>query len=258
MISVAIMHKPGSGRAREESLEVMLAQLDLVAHHFRRSWCVFDDYADRPWQEFKTVIALRQWEWAASTGCDHHLFMTDDLNLCPRFPEALGALLSVAPRECIGLLSNHPRATSLAADGRRWYRCNSWIVGPAYVLPHADLVEFIAWRKALPLGDREGCADWYNDDSSINEWITRTGRSSLHPLPTLIEHRADMASLVGHGDRFSRERVSWRAMRTTEAVGDGFRWVSEEVAYDPARLASPDFWLAHGGPSEAPMLKVGG
>ena len=56
----------------------------------------------------------------------------------------------------------------------------------------------------------------WNDDTAINGWVTHYGPGETwHPLPTIIEHDSDGAlpSTVGHGDEFSRERISWRRYR---------------------------------------------
>lgn len=71
--------------------------------------------------------------------------MTDDV--CPRFWRVLEAMVAAAPDRVLGLLSNHPRGPELAMAGARWYRTNSWVVGPAYVVPHAHMVALSAWEE---------------------------------------------------------------------------------------------------------------
>ncbi len=76
-------------------------------------------------------------------------------------------------------------------------------------------------------------------------------------LSHIIEHRHDLASTVGHGDKFSRERISWRARRWTEdrplSKGGGFEWRSEE--HESVRaLLNPHYWA---NPEISPMMKVG-
>jgi hypothetical protein len=213
------------------------------------------DYRGREWQEAKVDWELRGWRWAVRQDTAYHMFMTDDLNLHPKFWAVLGAMLSVVGNRPIGLLSNHPKGPELDAQGHSWYRTNSWIVGPAYLLPHADLVRFLQWFEALPKGDwrTPGNQGYLNDDSSVNEWVTFHGPGeSWHPLPTIIEHRSDVDSTVGHGDRYWRERVSWREVR--KVVGrDPFEWISETRTVPTHEdLTEHDYWL-----TEAPMLSVG-
>lgn len=221
------------------------------------------DYRGRDWQEAKVAWALDQWRWSVQQPTTHHAFMTDDLHLAPRFWDCLEAMVeATADAPAIGLLSNHPRGPELAAEGWRWYRTNSWLVGPAYVLEHSALVEFLRWFENLPDGPHtvEGTKAYRNDDSSINEWVTRTGRSTLHPLPTIVEHRDDLESTVGHGDKFSRERMTWRERRSVIDRGGGhFSWESEPLRdVFGLELTGVDFWNDKGGPAAAPMLQVGG
>lgn len=215
-----------------------------------------DDYRGRDWQQDgKVAWALKQWRWSASQRSTHHVFLTDDLHLAPRWWSCLDALVTACPDRPIGLLSNHPRGPELSAEGFRWYATNSWLVGPAYVLPHEQLVAFLEYFEKLPDGDwREpGNKAYRNDDSSINEWVTFHGPArTLHPLPTIIEHREDLESTVGHGDEYSRERLSWRWARSGTSAEDQVRNFVEGPIDDVP------FWLEKGGPAGAPLLEVGG
>jgi len=214
------------------------------------------DYRALDWQQAKVQWALAQWRWSADKFVTHHVFMTDDLHIMPGFWEALSAMVEVRPNLPIGLLSNSPRGPLLFTEGgHHGYRTNSWIVGPAYVLSHEHLCEFLAWFESLPDGSHltYGTKAYRNDDSSINQWNTEHGPGqAFHPLPTIIEHRADIESTTGHGDKYSRERVSWRAVRSVAPNGDGFRWVSEPLEADIEAMKKRAFWE-----TEAPMLAVG-
>ena len=213
------------------------------------------DWRGTEWQQSKVQWALDQWEWSASKKVSHHIFMTDDLHLAPRFWGILMAMVVAAPDMPIGLLSNHPHAATFLPG--HWYRTNSWLVGPAYVLPHAFLVEFLQWFKAKPDGSHliPGTKAYGNDDSTLNEFVTMSGRMSAHPVPTIVEHRGDLESTVGHGDRYSRERVSWRAVRWPEDTGpDSFEWREDPADFDIEAMTKPAFWA---GVGSSPILKVG-
>jgi hypothetical protein len=223
------------------------------------------DYRGTDWQVSKVAWALRQWEWSAEQATTHHVFLTDDLHLAHGFLGFLGAMVEAAgDAPAIGLLSNHPSASKLNVDGWRWYRTNSWLVGPAYVLSDSALHQFLAWFLALPEGPHTeiGTRAYRNDDSSINEWITRSGKDCAHPIPTIVEHRADLESTVGHGDQYSRERLSWRALRHAHVDGDQIHWT--ETPYiapwtvNSAVLANVDFWSERGGPAASPLLHLPG
>lgn len=267
MISLVVNHTPWIPE-RVSALEHMRFQLtlgldglalgdwddDTERYPVIGPWMLNDtDYRGTEWQQSKVKWALDQWHRALDTKASHHLFMTDDLYIAPQFWNVLNAMLLAQPDKAIGLLSNHPQGPELVAKGIHWYRCNSWIVGPAYVLPRALLERFVAWFEKLPDGPHtvEGTKAYRNDDSSLNEWITRHGPGeSWHPLPTIVEHRRDLASVVGHGDQFSHERVSWREMRAYVA-GNG--WTDWTCAFDLDAMTNPEWWK-----TDAPMLGVGG
>jgi len=193
-------------------------------------------------------FTLAQWRWSATKTVDHHVFMTDDLNLAPRFWEILAAMVSSATGRILGLLSNHPHATTLAAEGARWYRTNSWVVGPCYVVPHAYMVRLLLWaEKRGPAGSVDGLG--WSDDSELNEWITHEGPGeTFHPIPTPIEHRREISTWrhTGHGDDYSHERVSWR---------DYDKWNPEYLSSPGLEtvMTSPSFWR---GVEAAPMLRL--
>ncbi len=249
-ISTAILHsawRPERARALKEMLEGLGAQGPAAA--------VFSGQksARMAWAEFKTILAISQWQWALEQKeASHHLFLTDDLHLAPSFWSILNAMVEANPNRIIGLLSNHPAGPELAANGGRAYRCNSWIVGPAYVIPRKHLTPFLTWYRGLRDDEAPGGRRWFNDDSALNEWNTLHGPAeSWHPLPTIIEHRADLESTVGHGDRYSRERVSWRAVRSVRDDGERLYWRTDDTDFDCETLASPEFWREAG-----PMLST--
>jgi hypothetical protein len=250
--SLVINHTPWVP-ARVEALAEMRRAL-ATGPGFCATFINDRDWRNTDWQESKVSWALDQWRWSASQAVTHHVFMTDDLHIMPGFWRALAAMCFQSGEAPIGLLSNHPDIPDLS--GFHWYRTRSWLVGPAYVLPHAFLLRFLAWFEAKPDGHYKtpGTKGYANDDSSINEFVSHEGGYTLHPLPTIIEHRADIGSTVGHGDRHSRERLSWRARRWTEPTeGGGFVW-REEVGETVRALNEPAWWV---GAETAPMLKVG-
>lgn len=213
------------------------------------------------WGVFKTLLYSRALRWAIEQEVTHHVFMTDDLHVYPRFWGALTAMVTAKLGKVIGLLSNAPGAAEVAAKGGGWYRCNSWVVGPAYVVPHAHLVAFEEWYSKVLCDDASppqlgvyGGRRWYDDDSALNEWITHEGPGeSWHPVPTIIEHRVDLPSLVGHGDIYSRERESWRATRAV-VIRDGYdwEWRSTPSIWQDRNLCDAACWDVDG-----PMLPVG-
>lgn len=258
-ISTAILHDI----RRDDRAKCLADMIDNNPQPFGKGVVITDQMPPGgDWHAFKTHLALRQWEWSLESGASHCLFMTDDLHLAPGFYDILLAMVTARPEAIIGLLSNHPKGPSLWAEGHRGYRCNSWVVGPAYLVPRIHLEPFVAWYKALRDDGEAGGRRWYNDDSALNDWNTNHGPgASWHPLPTIVEHRADLPSTVGHGDKYSRERVSWRAVREVEETEEGFTWCSRPVANDLELMGFPSYWAPPSVPgcvgTIAPMLSVG-
>ncbi len=253
LISTAIMHTPWKPE-RVAALEDM--KIALRGYPGPRTLISQQKPEDMSWAEFKTHLALRQWEWslAQKPQVTHHLFLTDDLNIAPSFWNIIHAMIAAKPNAIIGLLSNHPEGPRLSAEGQRWYRCNSWVVGPAYLVPRGHLEGFLAWYKNLPDTEEPRGRRWFNDDSALNEWNSLHGpHESWHPLPTIIEHRNDVESTVGHGDKYSRERVSWRETRDCQECEEGLRWIREPCAFDLGEMQGDAYWAFDG-----PMLNVGG
>ena len=240
--SLVISHTPWRPE-RAACLVEMLARLAGVPDAPRPILVNDDDYRGTDWQVSKIPWMLKQWRWSIEQAADYAVFMTDDLHIAPRFWEILGAMVA-EPKDAIGLLCNHPRGPKLAAAGVHAYRTGAWLVGPAYVLSREFLREFLPFFEALPDGDwREtGTKSHLNDDSWINEFLSRTHRTAWHPLPTIIEHRHDIESTVGHGDMYSRERVSWRATRSVAVVDGKIVWTDTPANFDLGALASPSYW----------------
>lgn len=250
IFSLAIYHRRDS-RPRVRCLNEML---EVLAPSAQGVPCrIWDERATESWDAWQHTLHPRVWGWSLEHSvATHHVFMTDDLAICPRFWDVLRAMTTAKPEAIIGLLSNHPAGPRLAAAGAHWYRCNSWIVGPAYVVPRMHLERFLPWyREWIECQEKRH----YGDDSSLNVWISSHGpRESWHPLPTIIEHRGDIESTWQSGDCFSRERVSWRAHRWAPLRED-YRglWTSEDKRYDLDAMSRPTYWEGLG-----PVLDVGG
>jgi hypothetical protein len=239
-LGIVVNHTPWKPE-RVRALDAMLVELlrtdNTVELHDA-------DYRGHPdgWQGgAKSAWVLAGWMVALDHDVDHHLFLTDDLHLAPDFVRCVETLVEVVGDEApIGLLSNHPDAHDLCSDGLRWYATNSWLTGPAYILSHRMLEHIVEAYEALPTEQKIGPASW-NDDNFVNYYVTyHGGGRTLHTLPGLVEHRADVESTVGHGDAYSRERVSWRRPWT----------------WDVSRFTDAAFWRDRGGPKYAPMLQL--
>lgn len=262
-LSIVVNHSPWHAE-RVEALKPMLAELGESDFGRRFHLWVNDiDYRGRPWREAKVDWAKSQWRYALDCAdATHHLFMTDDLHLAPAFLRILQMMILARPEAIIGLLSNHPQTAKLWAQGHRWYRTNAWLVGPAYVMPRRHLEKFLPWFESLPQGRAPDFDNDANDDMTINHWVATHPdgpREVWHPIPTIIEHRGDLPSNLGHGDSTSRERVSWRRIQTPIRHADGtFEWwtVNTFVPAVVGLLMGAAHWSSFG--DDAPILEVGG
>jgi hypothetical protein len=206
------------------------------------------DYRDGgPNAKDKPVLfTVNQWNWAAQQRVTHHVFMTDDLDLAPGFWSIVSAMVQTAPDDVIGLLSNHPNSPDLLKAGYHWYRTNSWVVGPCYVVPHAAMVDLADWAERRWPAETWDKLGW-SDDSELNHWVSTRGRKqALHPMPTPIEHKRELSTWghTGHGDDYSHERVSW--LDSSQS--------SDGVSAVLLSMSETRYWLDKGGPQEAPML----
>lgn len=254
--SLVVNHTPWRPERVKNMRAMLLALLPLSRGE--PFWVNDADHRGKDWQGgAKLTWHLDQWRWAAAQDTTHHLFMTDDLAIAPHFWRILEAMVTAVPSRHIGLLSNHPRAVETARAGNPWYRTASWLVGPCYCVPHELFVSFLDWYESQPRDSLVGKTSW-NDDNSQNEWIVRNGPGeTYHPLPTIIENDSDglLSSTVGHGDRYSKERLSWRREQWPEDAdpAGNFKWMGKPHAADLEAMTKPEFWAR----DRAPMLPVG-
>lgn len=260
--ALVINHTPWRPE-RVRALASMMSALDPL-HDTRVSdvWVNDVDWRGFDWQAHGKVEWLRdQLKWAAEAkGATHAVFMTDDLHIAPEFWAILSAMVAGSGARAIGLLSNHWLGPQLYRAGRTAYRAAAWMVGPAMCFDVALVRDFRAYFEARADGDPKvpGTKGYANDDSTWNEYLTKHGIPSWHPLPTIVEHRGDLDSTVGHGDRYSRERVSWRLwQRPYDTAGGGFEWRTQALGGDAfirgqvEQMTVPKYWAG-----EAPMLLV--
>lgn len=254
--SLSIDHTPWIA-SRRENLASMLMDLLPLANGIPYL-CNDDDYREFPWRDIKDTWALKKWRWHVAQPVDHCVMLSDDLIVAPRFWDVLLGMVNAAANIPIGLMSNHPDGPRMFDEGKHWYRCSSWLVGPGIIMPRDMLAEFVGWYESwyptLPRGrDEEGYQDWYHDDSSINEWASTVKRcGSLHPVPAPIEHQLylgrthDPAPFPKH----AAEWISWKRVWHANPERDRF----SELPRDVAEKMAGDAWWKNA--NEAPMLRV--
>lgn len=189
---------------------------------------VEDRVANDVWSE-------RMWSWAAETTATHCVFLQDDVEVAPNFWPALRAIVEARPDDVVGLEVAHPAARMLALEDFRLFTTSDMLIGPGYVVPREQLVEFLEWRKTrLVDGWRTAGADGkpgLTEDTMIGLWCMTTGRRIVHPVPTIIDHDTSIPSTYGNDDHTHRKPyVTWK-----DAEHCGHAW-------EPADLEAPGFW----------------
>jgi hypothetical protein len=182
-------------------------------------------------KESNKIWPRKMWNWMISTGADWCLSVQDDTLHAPYFWKALRAMLTYVPEnQVLGLSSVHPMAGEMARQGRRWYRTRSWLIGWAYAMRRGDLQEFVAWSDARPKLVAER-----NEDDLINMWVHDSGRSTYHPVPTIVDHDTSIESQYKNDEHSHRRSTStWRD-------------------FEEGSLCSEDFWLPSGIPQLLPV-----
>lgn len=239
-VALVINHAPW----RPERVAALEAMIAAMGGQWSLGPIVYNDQRFGSWQPAgKTEWMRSQWELGLESGADHILFLTDDLNLAPGFPDIVRAIVNAVPDKAIGLVGNHP------AIGRRpagaWYRCRAWLVGPALLIPRAILEPFYDWWAAKPAGGAPGCKGYHNDDSWLNEYLSAHGLDSWHPIISPVEHRIDLASTVGHGDSTSYQRLSWRRRFSPlylHGLYQGWVWQETGEGWRTELMRRPEYW----------------
>lgn len=153
------------------------------------------------------VWSQKMWEWGAEQDATHFLTLQDDVIVAPEFWARLRAMVETVPDQVIGLEAVHPAGIELARQGHRWYTTTDCLIGVGYVVPTAQLREFLAWRASSL---KPGALEAITEDTMLGLWCMVTGRKIWHPIPTIIDHDVSMVSTYGNDDHGSRRPlVRW-------------------------------------------------
>jgi hypothetical protein len=160
--------------------------------------------ADRVWGTARVGWSLG----LATEGGTHHVLIQDDALVCADFLAGLEQALAFVPENAIvspylGKAINVPTrwetvANRATAAGARWIRSDTVMWGVCLVMPTALIPEMVAWadkRSGRP------------DDMRVGGFAKANGLEVWYPWPSLVDHRADMASLTKHR---ARDRVARR------------------------------------------------
>lgn len=203
--SLAVPHTPWVP-ARVESVKRLAPVLD-ERHR------IFTERAPN-WQWSRTV-----WRWMADQAADYAVQLQDDVIPAPHFWSTLEAMCAATNAPAIGLHAGHPAGPSLAAQGARWYRTRSWVVGVGYVLRGDIACALADYRDA-----HEDEAKQHNEDDFIGRFLAARGIDVWHPIPSIIDHDVSVPSTYGNdAHTLRRPSVLWHE-------------------YDAKAMQRRDFW----------------
>jgi hypothetical protein len=179
---------------------------------------------------FTSLYSEVVYRWLVGQDVTHCIFMSDDLELCPRFWDLVEAMTEAQPEVPIGLDSLHPRAKTLQESGGHWYRCKAWMAGPAMLWPKWMLIDHMKWRDGQSLKYIRDTGD----DTAWNEYIHRKELHSWHPVPSPVDHDADLPTaktgLVERDEEFRRPPVLWHGYDLDE-LAKVATWETKEAPF---------------------------
>lgn len=229
MTAVIVAHARWSAERRETAAR-LVAQLGSVdGLHVSES-----QERERPY-----VWARRCWELAASLDEDV-ILLQDDVEVCPRFVETVGAMLGRASdaTRIVSLHTTLPAAPSLAFVGERFVRC-WWVTTPGYVLRRGVAADLLRWLDRLPPARVEA----WNDDVAVMHfaWSRRaTWGVPWSTIPALVRHDTRVASTLGYDAHANRTtNVPWTGVADHTSLTRREWWGVEDWRSLPVEIACP-------------------
>ena len=138
---------------------------------------------------------------ALSPDATHHLVVQDDALVCSDLIAGLEQALPHTPAESIVSLYVGTRRPTVPlvqqavnranAEGAAWIVMDRLLWGVGIVVPAHTLTAMVEWCDRLPFPQY---------DRRINEYFEALGWPVWCTWPTLVDHRADTVSLLGHGN----------------------------------------------------------
>jgi hypothetical protein len=177
--------------------------------------------------------APRSWQYAefGPGGADFHVFLNDDVMPAPSFWGSLQAILKHLPRDVVlGLGTVDPVQRTAHERGERYAQAG--IVGWGYGMWHGVLRKLnedhsrLAPDHRSPHSHDECPADchWWHEDAWITAFCAEHEYPIWHPVPSILDHDTEMASVYGNDHHAHRRApVTW----------------AEFTDYD---LTDADFW----------------
>lgn len=211
ILAVAIMHKPG---AREELLGNLL---DTLGEAPRTVVRVVDDPRPPGSPPAAWPTAQAAWHWLMETNAEHGLILQDDTIACANFLRAATICVRAAGGP-VSFWSRRSRQVAAARQaGADWAIVPGRACGYSMHLPQGQIpkfLEWVAWREEhFSPPTIKASQPWrHHDDIRLMHWFKMTGQKVWTTIPSLVEHGAPEASLLGQSNR---TRVA------TYYIGDG-------------------------------------
>src|SRR5688572_31349290 len=128
--------------------------------------------------------SLAQWQMGLDSNATHCVFLNDDLILCDNFEATCLNVIAARPDHVINLYNTHPLASEAFNKGMRWTTSPDGLIGNAYVLPHAAMKEFLAWREN---DIASGTPETLSEDQLINLWVMSKHSLVWSTVPALVD-----------------------------------------------------------------------
>lgn len=158
------------------------------------------------------ATARRTWQALLAEDATHALVLQEDVAVCRDFRESVEAACQARPEAELSFYANRKAITEARERGESWCAPGgdaTW--GQAICLPMAWVSEMLAWLDApgayshrwnRPISGFPD--DW--DDRRVGAFLQEHKRPVLCSVPSLVEHTAPSASLLGHnnGNRVAR------------------------------------------------------
>ena len=195
-------------------------------------------------KEHSSVWSDRLWE-ACSKHDGDAVCLNDDVEVCPRFPAVVEAMLSQADAEVVSMHTNMAVAPSLAEAGQRFLK-SYFVTGPAYVLRRGVARRLNRFARRLPAGFRAGT----QEDNVAILWTYHEREPAWATIPSLVKHDVSVPSTCGYDDHpLRRALVPWdlpvfledEPYGCSNEDGSKTRNLQRQVFGVPP-LADPGFW----------------
>lgn len=188
-VSVSIQAHP----TREAGVQYLKAKLGDVA--------VAYDEKSNVWDTRRRALQLHD------EDAEFHLIVQDDAVICadffPRLEEVLkhgdGLAYSLFYRDKPGVAwpRKAMREAARAGLAQGWFTFPRLQFGVGIVLPTRIIPDLITFVDEIVDTDKQ-------DDLFMNEYLVAHNMETLYPLPSLVDHRHDGESMIGHGPNGNR------------------------------------------------------